>query len=452
MSEQAQPKRGGWLKAALIGMLGLGGGAAGTYATALVDRVAKPTRPVANFAVAAEGLTVVCQNHASGESGWWDFGDGTALEPFDAGRAEQKHTYAKPGNYTVKLTVRNFVADENERSVPVEVSAAAKDAPAPQILGFAVQPVSPVSVAPATFRVTAEVKNADNCVWDFGDGRLEVAEAGKIDRLVAFESPGQFPVQLVAHNGKQAAKQAAAVKVDAPPAGSLMVVVKVTDTGTRPETATRSESVAVPVPKDKAVSFSKTIVAKPGFSILIGAPAHPEVAGVKNLKVEVAADRKSATLSGEWAGDPKALTKAAGGSDVLIPLKVTETRSGAIRPVVNTISGGTQNIPFPDLTVVPVPPGPPGPPTVGGVRPASYTPPAPQPSAAFELPLPAGLTGMTGWDRRYQLSLTQGGRPLLTEVVPLPWSGVLVATDGRRWSCSITPQAGRIAVSVNPLP
>lgn len=133
MSDQAQPRRGGWLKAALIGLFGLGGGAAGTYGTAFLDRVAKPPRPVANFAVAADGLTVVCQNHASGESGWWDFGDGTALEPFDANQPEQKHTYAKPGNYTVKLTVRNFVADENERSVPVEVAAAAKDTPAPQI-------------------------------------------------------------------------------------------------------------------------------------------------------------------------------------------------------------------------------------------------------------------------------------------------------------------------------
>ena len=47
MSEPA--KRGGWTKAALIGMLGLGGGAAGTYATAVVDRVVKPTKPVGPF-------------------------------------------------------------------------------------------------------------------------------------------------------------------------------------------------------------------------------------------------------------------------------------------------------------------------------------------------------------------------------------------------------------------
>ena len=36
------------------------------------------------------------------------------------------HTYTKPGSYTVKLTVRNFLGDENERSVPVDVATAAE--------------------------------------------------------------------------------------------------------------------------------------------------------------------------------------------------------------------------------------------------------------------------------------------------------------------------------------
>src|SRR5215207_9547689 len=98
----------GWLKAVLGGAIGLGSGVLGVYATAIVDKVAKPAKPVANFAVAADGLTVTCQNHASGESGWWDFGDGTPLEPFDAAQPSVAHTYAKPGTYAVILTVRNF--------------------------------------------------------------------------------------------------------------------------------------------------------------------------------------------------------------------------------------------------------------------------------------------------------------------------------------------------------
>src|SRR5207253_7454039 len=203
----------------------------------------KPPLPVANFAVSADGLTATCQNHATGNSGWWDFGDGSPLEPFDAEQPTVAHAYAKPGTYGVKLTVRNLTSDENDRTVSVDVSAVGKDAPAaPSIAGFTVQPLSPANMAPATFRVTADVQNADHLVWDLGDGRVEVAEAGgKIDRLVTFDKPGSFPVQLVAHNGKAAAKQAAAVKVDAPPDGTLMAVLTITDGGTRVDRTSRAE-------------------------------------------------------------------------------------------------------------------------------------------------------------------------------------------------------------------
>ena len=208
------------MKAGIVGVFALGSGIAGTYATQVVNTVIKPGKPVANFSVAAEGLTVTCQNQATGESGWWDFGDGTSLVPFSADETVS-HTYAKPGSYTVKLTVRNFLRDENERSVPVEVATGPKELPAPLITGFAVTPVGSSSMAPATFRVTGDVVNAEHCVWDFGDGRLEVADGGKIDRMVTFDKPGQFPLSLVAHSGKQAVKQAAAVKIDAAPAGTL---------------------------------------------------------------------------------------------------------------------------------------------------------------------------------------------------------------------------------------
>src|SRR5262249_2714291 len=159
------------------------------------------------------------------------------LEAF-ASDQHTTHTYAKPGTYTVKLTVRNFLADENERSVPVEVSARGKDTPAtaPQVSEFVLQPVSPTAVAPATFRVTARLANGDFGVWDLGDGRLEVSPGGeRIDRLVTFEKPGAFVVQLIAHNGKQAVRLAAPARVEAPPEGTLMAVLRVTDAGAKVE-------------------------------------------------------------------------------------------------------------------------------------------------------------------------------------------------------------------------
>ena len=331
-------KSRGWLKAGILGVLGLGGGIVGTYATAVVDRVVKPPKPVANFAVAADGLAVNCQNHASGESGWWDFGDGTPLEPFAADKPTS-HVYAKPGSYAVKLTVRNFLGDENERTVPVDVAVAPKDAPTPQIAGFAVQPVSPASVAPATFKLTAAVSNANTCVWDLGDGRLEVTDAGKVERLVTFEKPGTFAVSLVAHNGKLGAKQSGQVKVEAPRDGTTMAVLKVTDTGTKVDGLTTTESVAISVPSDKAATtFTKTLNARAGFTIASATPADAP-ASIKNLKVQVAADKRSATVSGEWAGDPKATNKAAGGSDAIVRVKLAQERVIQQQPTVTMVTG-----------------------------------------------------------------------------------------------------------------
>ena len=301
-----KPAKGSWLKAALIGLLGLGGGAAATYVTAVVDRVVKPPRPVANFAVAPDGMTLTCQNHASGESGWWDFGDGTPLEPF-APDKPATHSYAKPGSYTVKLTVRNYIGDENERTVPVDIAAGPKDAPPPQIAGFALQPVSQAAVAPATFRLTADVSNADACVWDYGDGRVEVTDGGKIDRLVTFEKPGTFAVSLVAHNAKQGAKQSTPVKVDAPRDGSTMAVLKVTDTGSKVDRITTTESVAIAVPSDKnATTFTKSVNARPGYTLAEAATADTP-ASVKNLKVQVTADKRSATVTHRTSRLPSSL-------------------------------------------------------------------------------------------------------------------------------------------------
>ncbi|MFM8271516.1 MAG: PKD domain-containing protein [Gemmata sp.] len=353
-STPAKSKSGGWLKAGVLGILGLSGGIAGTYVTAVVDRVVKPTKPVANFAVSADGTTLTCDNRATGESGWWDFGDGTPLEPF-APDKPVTHAYAKPGTYSVKLTVRNFLGEENERNVPIDVQVKAPDT-TPKITGFAVQPVGGTT-APATFKLTAEVSQADSCVWDLGGGRVEVTPGGKIERLVTFEKPDTFPVSLVAHNGKIGAKESTTIKVEAPRDGTTMVVLKVTDTGNKVERAATTESVAVPVPDKNATAFTKTLGARPGFTIteavLAGAPA-----SAKNVKVEVAPDRHSVKVSGEWAGDFKATNKAAGGSDALVRVKLTQERVTPQAASVTLVSGTFAVVGQTIRADLPLPPAP----------------------------------------------------------------------------------------------
>jgi hypothetical protein len=387
----AAGKTGGWLKAGLVGLLGLGGGAAGTYTTALVDKVVKPALPVANFSAAADGLTLTCQNHATGETGWWDFGDGSPLEPFTPAVPAVTHTYTKPGSYSVKLVVRNYTSDENDRTVAVEVGGAGGPGAAPRIAGFAVQPLSAAAVAPATFRLTADVKDADHCVWDFGDGRLEVAGGGRIDRLVTFDKAGAFPIQLVAHNATAAAKTAQAVKVDAPVEGTLVAVLRVADTGTRVERHTRHETVAVPAPKDaRRGTFTRSVPARPG-AVLVSATTG-NVAGVKGLRVEVAGDRKSASVTGEWAGKS--------GADVLVPVQLTEERASTAQNPPETVTGvfGT-----------------------AGTR------------ATLALPLPPTPAGMANVKRKMSLEIRQAGATGASRVivaapdVKFPWTDRVAA-------------------------
>src|SRR4051812_4423654 len=191
----------------MVGALaGLLSGGAMMYLSPLVDRVIKPQKPLANFAVETNGLQITLHNRSAGGDGYWDFGDGSALEPASAAAATVTHAYAKPGTYTVKLTLRNFLGDENERPVQVEVSGASAAPPA--ILALDALPVGGAAIAPATFRLVSKAQNAETCVWDLGDDRpLEIStdSPNQQERLVTFATPGKHVIQLAVLNSKQAA-------------------------------------------------------------------------------------------------------------------------------------------------------------------------------------------------------------------------------------------------------
>src|SRR5438552_2023715 len=69
--------RPGWLKAFYGTLAGVLSGACMMYLSPLLDKVIKPAKPVANFAVDVQGLSVQLHNRSSSKAdGWWDFGDG----------------------------------------------------------------------------------------------------------------------------------------------------------------------------------------------------------------------------------------------------------------------------------------------------------------------------------------------------------------------------------------
>jgi PKD repeat protein len=350
------PAKKNWLRAGAVGVLGLFGGSATMYATALFNTVVKPGKPVANFGAKVAGLDVTVEPKAIGESGWWDFGDGSALEPFDPAKASLAHTYAKAGTYTIKLTVRNFLMDENERTVPVELgkTAAPSNLP-PSITNLSVVPVGSVAVAPATFKVVGQVQNADKSMISTTSGLLKETTNGVVEELVVFDKPGTYAVDLIATSSKAApVKQMAVVKVEAPSVGTLTATVRTFDTGTKTEKQPYAQSIPIPLPtkQNPVKSFEKRLTPTGGFVF-----KEVTVTGVTgkvtaNVRVDVDKTGTTARLVGDWVGSPDTVAKAAGSGEVFVTLTGMQEKQVAMTPKENRM---TDTIPAGGRVTVKVP-------------------------------------------------------------------------------------------------
>jgi PKD repeat protein len=324
--QESGGKKSGWFKTFVGTLAGLCSGAAVMYLTPLVNRVIQPAKPVANFSVEHDGLTVRVQDLSNVHQGHWDFGDGTPLVPVSSDDMLLSHTFPGPGEYTIKLSLQNILNEENERSVVVKLdggTAAAAAPAAPHVANFQAVAVGSSTYAPASFRLTAETQNAEMCVLDMGDGRKEIMKhpAASSERVVTFDKPGHFVVKLVAVNGTQHEEKQAEVVVMAPPAGVAMAVLTVNDTGTHVDSGVKQVYLNVPFPRDQRgnsyaftdrcvaaasinssvsevhVSFKGKEVKGDGKSELDLTPLGLKTG--RNLKLKVSPDRKSVLLSGE---------------------------------------------------------------------------------------------------------------------------------------------------------
>jgi PKD repeat protein len=404
--EEVGKKSGGWFKTLFGAVAGLVSGAVAMYVSAFVNQAVKPAKPIANFRVEHDGLTVKLQNLTPGFSGWWDFGDGNELVPVAAGQDVVSHTYPKPGDYSVKMSLRNILGEENERSVELHLSETAAVAEGPPVIeALRVEPVSPGGYAPATFKVVSQVKNAKLCIWDVGD-QLEVldAGAGAQERFVTFQRSGGYMIKLAAVNGEKHAQKSVVVPVMEPPDGMLGVVLTAVDAGTHVKQMLRPETIGAsfnpttpagkpsPFTKDLAVPANWTladVVWKEGDKeVRLGARAKVDLdpaalgkKGVQQLHLEVSPDRRSVRLTGALVQDPK--DKEA--PSLVLPVTlVVEQRTQESKPTTTAAT----------LTV----------PGAGGPAAASVTPPPP----------PAEWVDVT---RTMQVELRDGGKLLKT--VPL---------------------------------
>jgi PKD repeat protein len=297
-----------WFKTGLTTVFGLVSGACLMYFSGVINYVIKPSKPLANFETQVNGLKVVFHNRCTGgNDGWWDFGDGAALQPFVADQETVEHVYTRPSSYSVKLSLRNLFGDENERSVNVTVGDAAVAAP-PSIDTFEVVPIGagPCNYAPATFKVVSKVKNADMCVWVPGyEYPVEVITdvAGAQERYVTLKQPGYHMLKLAAYANKQVIEKSQVVKVEPQRPDAVMAVLNISHQAVHVAKESRTHHIAVDVPPGAAGSvcqFAKERWAKPGYQILAAGFAKPTLpANVRGAKLEVAPDKLKVRLTGE---------------------------------------------------------------------------------------------------------------------------------------------------------
>jgi hypothetical protein len=132
---------------------------------------------------------------------------------------------------------------------------------------------------------------------------------------------------VFAMSGGKLHKVFQAVDVKAPAAGALSVVLKVTDTGTKTEKATKPLTVPIHVPEKPTGAFERVLLPDAGFTIADAKLGAVTSKAVKGVKAEPAADKKSVKVSGEWTGTVEAVNRAAGGSDVMLPLTLTQEKA-----------------------------------------------------------------------------------------------------------------------------
>jgi PKD repeat protein len=332
------------LTALFTSFVGLISGAALMYVSPLVDHFVKPGVPTANFSVDKDGWTVTVHNQSSGgHEGWWDFGDGSALEAFDPNQTALTHKYAAAGQYPIKLSLKSVFGEAHDRTVSVQLADTA--AAAPKIAAFDVAPLHKHVVAPATFRVIGQAANAEACVWSYGDRDPEVQRdtSGPSERLVTFAQPGTYTVKLIALAGKKAAEASKTVVVQQRTQGEVVVQLNVTDELTQVKRVSPIRPVHIDFPPQangNTFSFERVLHASHGYQIVDKKILDDGTAqGVQGLRVEVLPEKQAVKLTGQLVRQTKIFGKTQQLPHATVKVQLFEEQQLATPPTPTTVAG-----------------------------------------------------------------------------------------------------------------
>ncbi len=356
--------KGGLFGGIIKGVFALVSGAMLMYVTPLFNSAIKPSRPVANFSSQVEGLTATFTNRSTtAAQGWWDFGDGSALEPFSPKQDTIKHVYPKAGNFAVKLSLQNLIGEEGERSVNVAIDPSS--APTPTIDSFVVLPLTPGGFAPAAYQIKARIKNADRCIWALGESKsLEISDdvAAQQDRYVTFDEPGMYTIRLIAANGKQTVEQSKVVTVGwserTEAMATLRVSYEVVQVDRKPFTMFCKPDLNTAAKGDTIPFVIERILPRvwQDYQIVSAEFANKDFSKepVKDLKLEVSPAKNKIKITGEYVKTKSFLSRSPNSWDGAEVKLIVEKRSAPtqrqcnIMPMPLNVPGST-SIPIESL-------------------------------------------------------------------------------------------------------
>lgn len=355
--EKPASKASGWVKALGTSLFGLVSGAALMYLTPLVNNVIKPSKPVPNFAQQTSSLTVTFNNRSTGGTqGWWDFGDGSALEPFEPDKDVVTHTYPRPGTYNVKLSLQNLLGDEAERTVSVNLEAAT--ATPPIIDTFAVVPITG-ETAPATYKIVSQVKNAKLVAWDLGEGKLKTETNPSLERLVTLHEPGDYRIRLLAFNGDQIVEQSKTVFVGVGDNTKPMATLKVIYEGVQIEQKTQSQSIVLawdPKQQGTTCPVHRELTVAQGW-VIADAKVEPPAKELRGVKAEIIQGARL-RVSGELVKPKNLLAIKVAAPQCVVRVNLTlMRRSGPVSMATDAVAF---ELTAPGSTPLTVPPPPAG--------------------------------------------------------------------------------------------
>ncbi len=166
-----------------------------TYSRPNYITINTPAVPQAEFGASPESgvepLTVTFVNSSTNASNYsWDFGDGQTLVTSDL--SPVSHTYNTAGSYTVSLSASNgTVTDTVTQSDLIAVNAPSQ----PPIAGFSATSIE--GHIPLTITLSNNSSNANQYLWDFGDGQT----SSEVNPTTVYTQAGVYVITLRASDG-----------------------------------------------------------------------------------------------------------------------------------------------------------------------------------------------------------------------------------------------------------